>query len=103
MKLYPTAVGLGSLSLLNALKKKVEDDRPVTAVVESDALKADIQDAHADQVFKQPLACTPPTRDNHMLGDAEPVVGLFRALISYCFQAHNAFTKTLFVPWNHLH
>ena len=52
VKRYPTAVGLGSVSLLNALKMKGGGgDQPVSDPTESEPLKVDKQDAHADQVF----------------------------------------------------
>ena len=43
MKQYPTAIGLGSVSLLNPLKMKAEGDQPVSPTMGSDTL-ADIQD-----------------------------------------------------------
>ena len=51
VKRYPTAVGLASVSLLNALKMKAGGDQPVSDPAESEPLKVHKQDAHSDQVF----------------------------------------------------
>ena len=50
MKRYQTAVRLGDVNLLSALKLNAECDQPESATIESDALKADKQDGQADQV-----------------------------------------------------
>ena len=89
VKRYPTAVGLGSVSLLNALKMKAGGDQPVSDPTESEPLKVDKQDAHSDQVFNWPLACLPPARDNHMFGDVAQWLGLFLASVSHTLQPYN--------------
>ena len=91
MKRYPTAEGLSSVSLLNALKVKAEGDQPVSATVDSDALKGDMQDAHEGQVLNWPLACTPSTCENQMLGELAQCLDLFQASVSHCFEAYNSY------------
>ena len=50
MKRYQTAVRLGDVNLLSALKLKADGYQPESAIKESDAVKADKQDGQADQV-----------------------------------------------------
>ena len=51
VKRYPTAIGLGSVSLLNALKMKAGGDQPVSDPTEFEPLKVDKEDADANLVF----------------------------------------------------
>ena len=50
-EMIPIAVGLGSVSLFNALKMKAGAYQPASAIIEPGALTANKQDAQADQFF----------------------------------------------------
>ena len=63
MKRYQTAVKLGDVNLLSALKLKADGYQPDSATIESDAVKADKQDGQADQVSTDYLHA----RHQHMI------------------------------------